>query len=181
MYVMFMLPPPTPNMDWTGHATKFTSSTCLTCRCHVCRHDEAATHYVDMIDQTTLGHRFLKSTFGAVPTAGWQIDPFGHSSTNAGLLSAEVGFQSLWFARIDYQDRDLRTSQKRLQFIWRPSPSLGPDVEVRPSRYFGRAHAPCAVVPTIHVLGSVALQHRGVHTIANDAVWRWWLWVRGFD
>ena len=26
-----------------------------------CMHDVAAAHYVDMIDQTTLGHRFLKS------------------------------------------------------------------------------------------------------------------------
>ena len=38
-----------------------------------CRHDEAAAHYVDMIDQTTLGHRFLMSEFGAVPKVGWQI------------------------------------------------------------------------------------------------------------
>lgn len=36
-------------------------------------HDEAGTHYVDMIDQTTLGHRFLKDTFDVTPTIGWQI------------------------------------------------------------------------------------------------------------
>lgn len=53
-------------------------------------HDEAATHYIDMIDQTTLGHRFIKKEFGVVPRIGWQIDPFGHSAVQAYLLGAEV-------------------------------------------------------------------------------------------
>jgi hypothetical protein len=57
-------------------------------------HDEACSHAVSMVDQTTLGHRFLLSEFGYVPRAGWQIDPFGHSSTQAALLSAAVGFDS---------------------------------------------------------------------------------------
>lgn len=55
-------------------------------------HDEAAVHYIDMIDQTTLGHRFIKEEFGVVPKIGWQIDPFGHSAVQAYLLSAEVKF-----------------------------------------------------------------------------------------
>lgn len=53
-------------------------------------HDEAATHYIDMIDQTTLGHQFLKKEFGVTPRIGWQIDPFGHSAVQAYLLGAEV-------------------------------------------------------------------------------------------
>lgn len=53
-------------------------------------HDEATTHYVDMIDQTTLGHRFIKNQFNKVPRAGWQIDTFGHSAVQAYLLGAEV-------------------------------------------------------------------------------------------
>lgn len=55
-----------------------------------CMHDEAATHYIDMIDQTTLGHRVIKQNFNKTPRAGWQIDPFGHSAVQAYLLSAEV-------------------------------------------------------------------------------------------
>ena len=87
-----------------------------------------------MIDQTTLGHKFLMDELGAAPRnpgyqedalivfpslcrrfvlvhslgmrTGWQLDPFGHSATQAALLSAEVGFQGLFFGRIDYQERD---------------------------------------------------------------------------
>lgn len=53
-------------------------------------HDEAATHYIDMIDQTTLGHWYIKRDFNVTPRIGWQIDPFGHSAVQAYLLGAEV-------------------------------------------------------------------------------------------
>lgn len=53
-------------------------------------HDEATTHYIDMIDQTTLGHKFIKEEFNVTPRIGWQIDPFGHSAVQAYLLGAEV-------------------------------------------------------------------------------------------
>jgi len=63
-------------------------------------HDEATTHYIDMIDQTTLGHRFIKEQFNKAPRAGWQIDPFGHSAVQAYLLGAEVGLLSFNFAKV---------------------------------------------------------------------------------
>jgi alpha-mannosidase len=100
-------------------------------------HDEAATHFVGMLDQTTLGHRFLRDEFDVAPTVhatttlasspvnqpfdtiddnsscpnvddfslqvGWQLDPFGHSATQAALLGAEIGMDALFFGRIDYQ------------------------------------------------------------------------------
>lgn len=39
-----------------------------------CMHDEASSHYLSMIEQTTLGHRFLENEFQFRPTVGWQID-----------------------------------------------------------------------------------------------------------
>jgi len=56
-----------------------------------------------------------------------QIDPFGHSATQAALLSAEVGFDALYFGRIDYQDMQKRKEEKDLEFVWQPSASLGPE------------------------------------------------------
>ena len=78
-----------------------------------------------MIDQTTLGHRFLLEQFNYVPRIGWQIDPFGHSATQPTLLGAEVGFDALYFSRIDYQDLDQRRSERTAEMVWSPSKSLG--------------------------------------------------------
>ena len=82
-----------------------------------CMHDEAATHFIDMIDQTTLGHQFLLNEFGFVPKTGWQIDPFGHSATQAALLTSGVGFAGLFFARIDAADNANRQKNKALEFV----------------------------------------------------------------
>ena len=40
-----------------------------------CMHDEAATHWIDMVDNTAIGHRFLFTNIGAsaIPTAQWQV------------------------------------------------------------------------------------------------------------
>ncbi|BFG32218.1 hypothetical protein CerSpe_184920 [Prunus speciosa] len=96
----------------------------------MCMHDEAAPHYIDMIDQTTLGHRFIKEEFNVTPRIGWQIDPFGHSAVQAYLLGAEAGFDSLFFARIDYQDREKRKNEKSLEVVWRGSKSLGSSAQI---------------------------------------------------
>ncbi|KOM28079.1 hypothetical protein LR48_Vigan499s002300 [Vigna angularis] len=95
-----------------------------------CMHDEATTHYVDMIDQTTLGHRFIKNQFNKVPRSGWQIDPFGHSAVQAYLLGAELGFDSVHFARIDYQDREKRKVDKTLEAVWRGSKTFGSSAQI---------------------------------------------------
>ncbi|KAK2662240.1 hypothetical protein Ddye_000814 [Dipteronia dyeriana] len=96
----------------------------------MCMHDEATPHYIDMIDQTTLGHKFIKEEFNVTPRIGWQIDPFGHSAVQAYLLGAEVGFDSLFFARIDYQDRAKRKNEKTLEVVWRASKSLGSSAQI---------------------------------------------------
>ena len=56
-----------------------------------------------MIDQMTVGHQFLDRTFGYNPRIGWQVDPFGHSSTQAALMTGALGFDALYFGRADYQ------------------------------------------------------------------------------
>lgn len=91
-----------------------------------CMHDEASPHYVEMVDQTTRGHQFLIKHLGAKanPRAAWQIDPFGHSATQAWLLSSEAGMQSLFFGRMDYQDFNARKPEKRLEWLWQGSDSL---------------------------------------------------------
>ncbi|THG07644.1 hypothetical protein TEA_024216 [Camellia sinensis var. sinensis] len=95
-----------------------------------CMHDEATSHYIDMIDQTTLGHRTIKNQFNITPRAGWQIDPFGHSAVQAYLLGAELGFDSVHFARIDYQDRAKRKQDKSLEVVWRGSKTFGSSSQI---------------------------------------------------
>jgi len=93
-----------------------------------CMHDEAAPSYVDMVDNTALGHRMIASQFGvsALPRATWQIDPFGHTATQASLLSSPLGgFSSVFVGRIDFQDRAARQNASSLETIWRASPTLG--------------------------------------------------------
>ena len=83
-------------------------------------HDEACPTYTDMINNMMKGHEFITEHFGAQPRIGWQIDPFGHSNTNARLF-AEMGFDAIFFARIDYQDKKLRQKEKSLEWIWIPN------------------------------------------------------------
>ena len=106
------------------------------------QHDEANPYYVTMIDQTTLGHHFLQDQFDYVPRIGWQIDTFGHSATQPSLLSAEAGFNALYFARLDYQDRDKRRIDRTMEMVWRASPSLGPDTAMFTSAFLGGSYAP---------------------------------------
>lgn len=51
--------------------------------------DEGATHYGAIVDQMTLGLRFLQDTFGSNgrPRVAWHIDPFGHSREQASLFA----------------------------------------------------------------------------------------------
>ena len=88
------------------------------------QHDEGCLHFTTMIDQTTFGSQFLMEEFGITPSIGWHLDPFGHTSTQASLLTADVGFDAFYFARIDYQDRIHRRQTGTMEMLWRASPSL---------------------------------------------------------
>ena len=103
-----------------------------------CMHDEASPLWTAMVDQTTRGHQFLLKNFGveAAPRGTWQIDPFGHSNTQAWLLGAEAGMESLYWGRTDYQDMRWRTSHAGQshnqwpEWVWQGSESLGKSAEV---------------------------------------------------
>ncbi|XP_067011637.2 lysosomal alpha-mannosidase [Anabrus simplex] len=88
--------------------------------------DEAVTHYHSIIDQFTWGLRKLNDTFGECgrPRVGWQIDPFGHSREMASLF-AQMGYDGLFFSRLDYQDKHQRIAQKTTEMIWEASANLG--------------------------------------------------------
>lgn len=88
--------------------------------------DEAVTHYQSVIDQFTLGLQFLNNTFGecARPRVGWQIDPFGHSREQASLFT-QMGFDGLFFSRLDYRDKWKRLDDKAMEMIWESSDNLG--------------------------------------------------------
>jgi len=70
--------------------------------------------------------RRLNDTFGECgrPKIGWQIDPFGHSREMASMF-AQMGFDGLFFGRLDYQDKDERLMTQKAEMIWHGSKNLG--------------------------------------------------------
>ena len=80
--------------------------------------DEATCYYEDMIDNLSYGHRFIQKEFGIdyIPTAGWQIDPFGHTLVQLKIFS-QMGYSSWFLGRIDYQDREKRKIERSLEHI----------------------------------------------------------------
>ncbi|XP_064094192.1 lysosomal alpha-mannosidase-like isoform X1 [Macrobrachium nipponense] len=93
-----------------------------------CMNDEGAGHYNAIIDQMTLGLSKINETFGsgARPTVAWQIDPFGHSREQASLF-AQMGFDGLFFGRLDHDDKSNRWANKELEMVWEASANLGKD------------------------------------------------------
>ncbi|KAG5881082.1 hypothetical protein JTB14_034142 [Gonioctena quinquepunctata] len=87
--------------------------------------DEACTNYQSTIDQFTWGLRTIKETLGkcGTPRIGWQIDPFGHSREQASLLS-EMGYDGVFFSRLDHDDEKQRKKERTLDFAWQGSTSL---------------------------------------------------------
>uniref|UniRef100_A0A8C1FXU6 Alpha-mannosidase n=1 Tax=Cyprinus carpio TaxID=7962 RepID=A0A8C1FXU6_CYPCA len=92
-------------------------------------HDEAVTDVDDAILQLSEGHGFLYETFGVRPRFGWHVDPFGASATTP-VLFALAGFDAHLISRIDYDLKDDMQKNKKLQFVWRGSPSLKEKQEI---------------------------------------------------
>ncbi|XP_063709608.1 lysosomal alpha-mannosidase-like isoform X2 [Culicoides brevitarsis] len=88
--------------------------------------DEADTHYNSVVDQFTWGLRRLNDTFGECgrPKVGWQIDPFGHSREQASMF-AQMGYDGLFFGRLDWQDKQNRLKTQTAEMIWHGSANLG--------------------------------------------------------
>lgn len=81
--------------------------------------DEACPYYQDLIENIMVGHKFIQENFGVQPRIGWNIDPFGHSNTNAALFDL-IGFDAVFYARIDYLEKEERKSNKTLEYVHRP-------------------------------------------------------------
>ena len=152
------------------------------------QHDEATPHFITMMDQTSLGNRFLMQVsssssdpvqflslqgcassgdspaaagswlslgwgskllkagtvqeFNFTPRVSWQLDPFGHSATQAVLLTAGFGADSMFFGRIDYQDRRARLASRRMEYVWRASPTLGASAQIFAGANLGGSYGP---------------------------------------
>ena len=98
-----------------------------------CMHDEATAHFADMVQQTALGHEFIRANFGveALPRVGWQLDPFGHSAVQATHLGSGVGLEAVFFGRADRDDVRTRIETGAMEFTWRGSESLGVKHDVK--------------------------------------------------
>ena len=109
-------------------------------------HDEACPIYDDMINNMMIGHDFIFKEFGVKPRIGWQIDPFGHSNTNSRFF-AEMGFDALFFARIDYQDKNKRMNEKSMEWVWMPSKDkMGTDVNIFTHTLYNHYSSPNGMV-----------------------------------
>ncbi len=81
--------------------------------------DEANPFYQEIIDNMRTGLQFIKSEFGKDVLVGWQLDPFGHSLSNAYIFS-KLGFKYLVMERIDFQETMTRIYNSNLEFFWKP-------------------------------------------------------------
>ncbi|KAJ8919726.1 hypothetical protein NQ315_006254 [Exocentrus adspersus] len=90
--------------------------------------DETSTHYQSIIDQFTLGYRFLEDAVGkcARPKVAWRIGPDGYSREQTSLLS-QIGVDAIFVDNIDYRDKSDRRFKGTMEMLWRGSSSLGND------------------------------------------------------
>eukprot|EP01084_Bolivina_argentea_P281182 481054_1 len=91
-----------------------------------CMNDEANPNAASEIRQMMDGAQFILYNFGqnSYPNTGWHIDPFGSSYVTAGMWG-QIGFDTFGINRISYKDKDQRKKDKRLEFMWKGSNSLG--------------------------------------------------------
>lgn len=81
--------------------------------------DEACPTYEEIIMNMMAGHEFLKKTFNATTRVVWHADAFGHAAATPDLYS-RMGFEAIFFGRIDDNEKNYRKIKKTLEFIWQP-------------------------------------------------------------
>ena len=69
--------------------------------------DECDANYEDIIGNFYKGHSWLKDEFGIAPRVGWNVDPFGHTESVAGIYH-DLGFDALFFSRLASDDSQER-------------------------------------------------------------------------
>ena len=81
------------------------------------QHDEAGSHVKETYENLEEGLRFLYEEFNVTPSAFWQLDPFGHSSSSPEVFKS-LGINKVVLDRIsDAYKNELRIHQD-LDFIW---------------------------------------------------------------
>ena len=53
----------------------------------------------------------------SLPKVGWQLDAFGHSLTQ-GVISKEIGFEGMFFQRMNYVEKEARFRDGTRIFHW---------------------------------------------------------------
>eukprot|EP01133_Synstelium_polycarpum_P013702 gene13702-16148_t len=86
------------------------------------QNDEAVANYYDVVDQMTHGHMWLKDNLNVTIRYGWQVDPFGHSSSTPGIYN-QFGIKAMVGSRITVAERERLRSQGDMQFVWEGSGS----------------------------------------------------------
>jgi hypothetical protein len=81
--------------------------------------DEACPTYEDLIENMVVGHEWLRDKIGVTPRIAWHCDSFGHSSVMNQLFQL-MGYDTLFFGRMDDLERDIRIENQTMDFIWQP-------------------------------------------------------------
>jgi alpha-mannosidase len=82
--------------------------------------DEACPSFQDFLENIIVGHDFLMREFGVNPKIAWHVDAFGHSMGSAEMF-LDLGYEALFFARMDDAERSYRKKTKQMEFMWHPS------------------------------------------------------------
>jgi alpha-mannosidase len=97
--------------------------------------DEAASYYVEMLDQMTLGMRFLRNELGVTPKVAWGSKGSGYSATEA-TLKAMGGFQGIFHdMSSDKQALHALHAKRAAEYVWRSSQAFGPSSNIFVAQY----------------------------------------------